>query len=216
MGDVARQGRTVLFVSHNLGAVSNLCSSALRLERGRLEDYGAVDSVISAYVKSNSNSNSTTTPGDWTRNGNGKVHLTKVLLLDSAGNPSTAFAMGETIVVEFDLDFRQPFPSVSLALHVSRMDTQQSVLHFVNEDCGLSIENLSAGCHSFRVRVPNCMLYPSAYSISIWVGMTHQTLDFVHDVANFSIFQSDVSKRTFDFTSSRGVYFQPSSWDRIS
>jgi lipopolysaccharide transport system ATP-binding protein len=50
MGEVAREGRTVLFVSHNMGAISNLCQSALRLENGTLADMGETESVIAGYA----------------------------------------------------------------------------------------------------------------------------------------------------------------------
>jgi lipopolysaccharide transport system ATP-binding protein len=50
MGDVARQGRTVLFVSHNMAAVRNLCSRAFLLKSGRIETAGAVEDVVRAYL----------------------------------------------------------------------------------------------------------------------------------------------------------------------
>ena len=50
MGDVARGGRTVLFVSHDLTAVQVLCGRALRLKQGRLEAIGPVNEQIAAYL----------------------------------------------------------------------------------------------------------------------------------------------------------------------
>ena len=49
MSDVAREGRTVLFVSHNLGAVSRLCEAGLLLEAGRVAAEGSVGDVVAAY-----------------------------------------------------------------------------------------------------------------------------------------------------------------------
>src|SRR5262249_59475517 len=50
MGDVAQTGRTVLFVSHNMGAVNALCRTAMRFEGGRLIDRGDVESVTAAFL----------------------------------------------------------------------------------------------------------------------------------------------------------------------
>src|SRR5205085_8078547 len=50
MGDVARGGRTVLFVSHNLTALRNLCTSGLLLHQGRDVLHGSVDDVLNAYA----------------------------------------------------------------------------------------------------------------------------------------------------------------------
>jgi lipopolysaccharide transport system ATP-binding protein len=52
MGDVAKQGRTVLFVSHNLGAVRSLCTRGILLDGGALQFDGAVDDAIARYLSS--------------------------------------------------------------------------------------------------------------------------------------------------------------------
>ena len=54
MKDVAGEGRTVLFVSHNMGAVQTLCTRAIRLEAGRLADTGDVRKVVDAYLNHDS------------------------------------------------------------------------------------------------------------------------------------------------------------------
>ncbi|MFN5318417.1 MAG: ABC transporter ATP-binding protein, partial [Bacteroidia bacterium] len=55
MKDVADKGRTVLFVSHNMGAVADLCTRAILLQNGRLTMDGITDDVIRTYVKQNMN-----------------------------------------------------------------------------------------------------------------------------------------------------------------
>ena len=54
MGDVAESGRTILFVSHNMAAVRRLCSRALRLANGTVDDLGTADAVIDRYVLASS------------------------------------------------------------------------------------------------------------------------------------------------------------------
>ena len=51
MGDVAGQGRTVLFVSHNMGAVQTLCQRAVLMERGRVKQIGSSREVVAEYLK---------------------------------------------------------------------------------------------------------------------------------------------------------------------
>jgi lipopolysaccharide transport system ATP-binding protein len=51
MRNVAAEGRTVLFVSHNMPAVRKLCTRAIRLKAGRLTDEGDVEGVVSRYLK---------------------------------------------------------------------------------------------------------------------------------------------------------------------
>ncbi len=52
MGDVAKEGRTVLFISHNMVAVQTLCSRAIRLDKGYLMEDGEANKVVVAYLKS--------------------------------------------------------------------------------------------------------------------------------------------------------------------
>ena len=54
MGQVARQGRTILFVSHNMAAITRLCERALWLERGRLHDSGDAEQIVARYLASGS------------------------------------------------------------------------------------------------------------------------------------------------------------------
>lgn len=58
MGEVAGQGRTVLFVSHNMGAVKNLCKTAHLLQQGNLMASGATEQVINKYLETNIHANS--------------------------------------------------------------------------------------------------------------------------------------------------------------
>jgi len=52
MGDVAKEGRTVLFVSHNMVAVQNLCERALWLDQGRIKHLGETKQIVSRYIQS--------------------------------------------------------------------------------------------------------------------------------------------------------------------
>ena len=65
MGDVAKEGRTVLFVSHNLSQIRNLCEKGLWLDKGKYVQYGAVNEVAAAYQRSLVNPNSAPPPEEW-------------------------------------------------------------------------------------------------------------------------------------------------------
>jgi ABC-type polysaccharide/polyol phosphate transport system ATPase subunit len=62
MGSVAQEGRTILFVSHNMDSIQRLCSRCLILEQGELIAQGDTASIIQQYVSTNSFQSS---PGEW-------------------------------------------------------------------------------------------------------------------------------------------------------
>ena len=214
MDKIAGEGRTVLFVSHNLGAIANLCTSALWIDEGRIAARGSADEAIGSYLDSISGDNGTGTTGVWRREGTGEARVTRVQVLDTGGKPCEVFRMGDSIVIEFDVDFQSPFSEVDAAVEVKRIDTALPVLHLINADCGLELRNVDVGTRRFRVTLPNCLLYPSTYSVSIWIG-SREALDHAFDLTTFSMVGSAVSRRTTRFHPGKGVVHLPSVWEEL-
>ena len=217
MEEVAKGGRTILFVSHNMGAIQNLCTSCLWLDEGNLRISGEVGPVVGAYYKSQQGTTKTNL-ANMQRKGNAEACITSVRLLDIERNSCNIFSMGETIIVEFDLDCYRFFRDLDITLEVIRTDMNINVLHLKNQDCGKSFENISPGKHAFRIEIPNCMLYPNLYKISIWVGtnMEKTQVDSVKKIIDFSMIQSDVTQRTQSLSIHKeAIFFTPSKWEAI-
>src|SRR5690606_32172468 len=86
MADVAKSGRTVLFVSHNMGAVSRLCTQAIRLKAGRIISAGDTNEVIGEYLTDSSESKPEASfPPDDTK----PMCLRKITLFDVNSRPSS-------------------------------------------------------------------------------------------------------------------------------
>ena len=95
MEDVGRQGRTILFVSHNMGAISSLCTRALLLERGTVRFDGSTKEAIDAYSDR---------PGDYAplaerhdRTGTGIARLVDLQLTDEKGEQANAVRGGAPV-----------------------------------------------------------------------------------------------------------------------
>ncbi len=214
MQNVSSQGRTILFVSHNMGAIGNLCSSAILLDKGQIVSRGEVKETVNAYGKSN------TLMGDgtnrWLQHGGDYAAFTRINLLDRDGKPSSMFAMGDTIVVECDVEFRRPFPYLNMSVDIKRVESQLGVLHLLNRDSGFQPTGLKAGKYRFRVEIPNCLLYPGAYSITIWLQSPDGNDIHVPDAVTFSMTPSaSCSRRTTPFYPHLGVVHMPSAWRQI-
>ncbi len=111
MGDVAREGRTVLFVSHNMAAIENLCGRGVVLIDGRVSHEGGVEECVAAYLDSGimSHDGDVDLSSHLTRCGDALPLLKRVRLLDKEGNVKDRFRCGEPMMIEFTLD-----PIVSL------------------------------------------------------------------------------------------------------
>ena len=129
--------------------------------------------------------------------------------------------MGEKIVIEMDVEFYRSFPLINLSLEVTRTDLGANVLHLESQDCGFIVERVSEGKRRFRAELPNCLLYPALYpiTIAVWTsGAWHGTLlDCVSNVPGFSMVQSNVSKRTTPLSMHKSaVFYVPSHWHDVS
>jgi lipopolysaccharide transport system ATP-binding protein len=117
MGRVAEEGRTVLFVSHNMGAVANLCSHGIVLEKGKVIKKGSADEAISYYSNSLSvrqgelHHRDPVTPQT-------KVVFTSIALHGADGKVSSQFSVDSDISVSIQYSVRNPDTGICLALQV--------------------------------------------------------------------------------------------------
>ena len=164
MKDVASKGgRTVLFVSHNLAAIRQLCSSGLLLENGALAIAGPTNKVADAYLKSTLNQRRRELQLS-------ETGYTTIRLVDSAGVPISA-VLPET----------QAFIELGIRV-VSGADIQAGITIFNQKGVPLvlcaseygGITGLQRGEYRFLVKVPNEFLPPGIYRIEGAVWNAHQ------------------------------------------
>jgi lipopolysaccharide transport system ATP-binding protein len=99
MGEVADQGRTVLFVSHNMGAMRTLCNRAVLLEAGRVQLDGSADLVISRYQNDRAAAYYVAPPAKA-----GTTHIARVWFSDTLGTARESYRVGEPVVVNAQID----------------------------------------------------------------------------------------------------------------
>jgi lipopolysaccharide transport system ATP-binding protein len=103
MRDVStNDGRTVLFVSHNMGAVNQLCNRAILLQNGTLVKEGPAADVVMSYLKSGGSSESVYQGPEESGK---KIWFKKIMPTDSAGNSKSEFLHDEPIYFSFEMGF---------------------------------------------------------------------------------------------------------------
>jgi homopolymeric O-antigen transport system ATP-binding protein len=179
MGTVVKEGRTVLFVSHNLAAVRNLCNRTILLDSGRLEKIGPTEEVISHYLsKSAAGLTSTVvlpscSPGE---PGAGRM----LRFLNQDGGPQAQFRLGEPwrIIVEFEL-FRS-LPHVIAAVGLTSLDAVPFITYWSKP------KELEPGryCVEFE-----CDLPLAACDVQFAVGLSsyERPFYFVQEIGHVSI-----------------------------
>jgi lipopolysaccharide transport system ATP-binding protein len=212
MGDISRSGRTVLFVSHNLGIVSQLCREAIWLNEGQMVRMGPTDEIIHNYLAAIS----ANTTGSW--NNDKAYEIQQHIRLLSASMRTRAEAQA-TAVIRFDeafflqLDYEILTPVESWSL-VFRVTDASGTMVFTSWDTDFieSHKPTRVGSYQASCRVPAKLLRPGIYSVSLGI--------YIPRDRNFDIqehmFQFEISSVGYTMNANRrGVITPLLEWSII-
>ncbi len=159
MRDVAEDGRTVLFVSHNMGSVRSLCRRALFLEHGRLLGYGDVDGIIEQYTQSSEGAQAVRYEVPPLPQG---PTIVCIELDDPKGRYPHDGAVGIRVSVQNPEGCQPSY----VALSVVDVHAQMVCFSRDFESDESLLEGRPVGVHSYRVEIPAGSLRPGDYWIS--------------------------------------------------
>jgi lipopolysaccharide transport system ATP-binding protein len=186
MDDVSRnQGRTVLFVSHNMEAVLKLCNRAILLESGSIREIGDVKSVVTAYLQNKSSSASVVDLSTKVRDRpfTGKVRLVKASPSDAAGSWSIPFGHQLSIDISIDAQSNVPGMTLGVAIHSIR---GFEVASWSNK-CSKVDLGMQPGINTFRIRFQNLLLLPGNYRLGTYLSGERGLEDGIDEAVSFEI-----------------------------
>lgn len=157
--DVNKGGRTVLFVSHNMGAIKQMCGRALVLSKGKLIVDDTVDRAIDAYVAGSMNGNA----GFRTWEDEGtfrKIRPLKLGLKNSADEFISTFAFDQEATVELLAEVREP-----CTFQVTFRVINGNHIPIYTTESGLEPRYYSRGVYGFQCKLPAPLLAPGAYHL---------------------------------------------------
>jgi lipopolysaccharide transport system ATP-binding protein len=179
MEDVARQGRTVLFVSHNMAAVRSMCTQAILLHDGRRELSGSTEMVIAHYLAANATETAATVvlpPGGPDVAG----EATRLRFSTLDGTPKTEFRLGEVWRIELDIVLHKPVEHVIVAVGMLTIDSYPITTLWSKP------KDLRAGRYrvSFECRLP---LASTNLQFVVGISSHERTFYYQHAPANVAI-----------------------------
>ncbi len=216
MEEVAHAGRTVIFVSHNMGAVKNLCTDALWLKDGQLEMSGDIGPVVDAYIKSVDVVRTQNDTDMARRTGTGEARTKQVQLFGDDDEPCYTFSMGDDVIVEFEVEFYKRVPFAAFSMDLKQKNTGINLVHNSSlEDDNFQIADPKPGKYRFRTVIKNLLLYPDLYTISVHTWNRTSIIDRFEDSLEFSIVQAGMTNRDLA-EHKRGIIYTHSSWYQVS
>jgi lipopolysaccharide transport system ATP-binding protein len=198
MTEVAKDGRTVVFVSHNMQPVRALCERALLLKHGRLVDDGETDVIVRRYLASLDTSQTGIRRWDdpLDRPGDGTTRLVEVRVSDRDGEAAPSFFSTQEIHVSYEFEVAAPVPGFVAALELAAEDGS-IVFRSYSSDKGAAIQQpLGPGRAVLRCVISPELLNTGRYLVNVRAY-----------ALGVDLFVSEQAVVSFDVTADHGESF---------
>jgi lipopolysaccharide transport system ATP-binding protein len=191
MEAVAGEGRTVLFVSHNLAAVSKLCPRAMLLSRGHKVTEGPTAEVIEAYVTTARKDTSGSLEDRPDRQGSGRIRLTELRLADAQGNVLDSPRTGQDfdIVLRYASADGRPVRNAVFGISVYSV-LGELMLNLDSDTTGASLRELPPS-GEIRCRLPRCPLPAGRYVVNVLGALGGDVADWVQRASELTVTEGD-------------------------
>lgn len=202
MDEVTKSGRTVLFVSHDLGSVQNLCTNSILVENGTLKYIGKTENTISFYKRNNNN---------------------KVLF-----NPNKAVYLKEFHLNSVEENYTNTCKDVSMYFNIYSKTFLQDVYIGIgiNSKLGRRIVtpfskhfnkkfNLNEGENIIKCEINNFPLKPDLYPIEIYIGDGYKVYDYNKDELTIDVRPINDSICNFTPDESQGELIIKQIWSKV-
>ena len=212
MGDVAKEGRTVLFVSHNMPAVQSLCRRVVLLQSGSVKMDNDPNAVISHYLSDGINTELAEV--DLSQH-SGRSHsqqlaLRKAWMMNKDGVRTNSVMMGDTLIVSFQFQCSRPIVNPGFGFGVEDEYGRRifSLNNYINSRESTNVRSISAGIASLHI--PSLILLPGTYFISLSLVENQQEwIDFVEQALAFHVQPADTYGSGKIPERTQGVVFVP-------
>lgn len=189
MGDVAREGKTVIFVSHNMGAITNLCRRAIHLDDGSI----IVDAIAHVAVNHYLSIANQDEQGEILfENASGDSYFTRIASLDNNNKVTSSFSVLNDIILVFDYSVIKNIPGVDLTFAIyDRNGSKLFTSSLLQSGFDSILEEHAPGKYRANVHIPAGLLTPGTYFIGAGLHRPNQEVfDFRDNTLRFEIIET--------------------------
>jgi lipopolysaccharide transport system ATP-binding protein len=197
MGDVARAGRTVVLVSHNLAAINALCSRCIILDGGAIEFDGPTAEATVRYYANALNVVEGCDLATRPRKGNGKARFTSILIqsLDSARRPLRVAYPGCNLHITVELRCESAFAPANLAI-VFYDSSGYRLIDTNTAQKGEFVSLRPGQIAKAEFLLREVLLTPGKYLVGLWLGRPHmETIDHIEYATALDFIESEETSR---------------------
>src|ERR1022692_792002 len=189
MEDVGRHGRTILFVSHSMTAITRLCSGAMILDSGRVTASGCATDMVSSYLGKLRDSTTRSLLERTDREGSGRTRISEIQLIDERGTPIDHAFLGKPLRIKIAytsqvIDVR---PTVAISCF---SEHGEKVFHVDNDMRGVELEKLTAS-GEYVCEITKLPLPAGTYHLNAMISTNGQIADHIYAAARLEVLPGD-------------------------
>lgn len=191
MDDVAKEGRTVLFVSHNMAAIQNLCTHCILLENGKNISRGTTQKVISRYLESLNDSEKISLSDPVRRKGDGTVRFTDVSFYDSDFKQVKTALSGKDLVISFRYLQHKEKPLTNISVWIGFFGRYRNLLFLCGNDMTGDAIGVIPPEGEIICTIPDLPLSKGLYGINFHISVNGVMADWVNEHIPLKVVEGD-------------------------
>jgi lipopolysaccharide transport system ATP-binding protein len=209
MEDVAESGRTVLFVSHNTGAIAELCTRAVLLDGGKKVVDGPVEQVLSRYAELMASGG--TQVVDLKVEPDLPTSITDVRTENADGAPTHTFDMVDQVAIVTRYEVTESTQGLQLALTLTRNSVR--LVHTFDTDQIDDLPLREPGVYEARWLIPSMFLKAGLYTVSVTAGTPERLLQELDSIISFEVDEFTLNAQHRGYRRDRpGHVVAPGAW----
>ena len=187
MDDVSREGRTVLFVSHNMSTIQMLCEKTVWLDSGIVQDIGRTAEVVQHYLASMTTNEAIPLADRTDRRGDGSVRLSSIRI-ESADEHSL---IRITTRLRITIEYVSNKPLINSRFYVEVYDLNHTGIYLLDSDCTGGLPNVLPARGTLVCETEAINLTPGRCYVNVTVRKGKATADYVEYAAYFDVEEED-------------------------
>lgn len=216
MQDISKgDGRTVLFVSHNMAAVKSLCTRGIVLENGKIKFNGDIDEALDVYSSNDTaREHNVIFDLDTKRIGSRNIEFISAEIRDQNDVLNNEFSIGDDLNIKFRLQNNTNEAKSEVGIQIKSSD-EMPIFHIMGRDSNFELTHIEKQ-EEYVVIIKDIRLFPGIYTISLTSNTTtgHQIFDCIENALSFQII--DGGKYTIrSLPRAAGLFFLNPEWKKL-
>ena len=212
MGEVAREGRTVLFVSHQMDMIRSLCAHGILLNNGKIHVINDVAYVIDSYILMNK-SHELRTHFELNKSDALDIQIVRGKIIGNDNRERDVYDLFSKIIFEFEYLITKPIEGSVINFELKR-NGSPLFLSFDTDENEILLERRKPGYYVSRIKIPSPLLKAGRYTVSTNTGIINlTTFQHLEDVLSFDIELQSKPSSLLSYADKRnGVIAMPLKW----